>query len=123
MQGTGKLDAYEATVAHWIFECYLDGNSLGKIAVGLEVQGISSPTGKPKWNWETLNKLMANEKYTGRVLLQKTISVGNFRMKNENFMNWYLYSNPHAAIISDEIFKATQQAKFDHAKNQKTQLP
>ena len=90
---------------------------MGKIAVGLEVQGISSPTGKLKWNWETLNKLMSNEKYTGRVLLQKTINVGNFRMKNESFMNWYLSPNPHAAIISDEIFKATQQEKFDHAKN------
>ena len=60
---------------------------------------------------------MSNEKYTGRVLLQKTISVGNFRMKNESLMNWYLYSNPHATIISDEILKATQQEKFDRAKN------
>ena len=62
----------EAAVARWIFDRYLSGNSLGKIAAGLEEQGIPSPTGKPKWSREALNKLLSNEKYTGRVLLQKT---------------------------------------------------
>lgn len=37
----------EAKVVCWIFEQYLAGNSLGKIAVGLERQGIPSPTGRP----------------------------------------------------------------------------
>ena len=39
----------EAQVVCWIFERYLAGDSLGKIAAGLERQGILSPTGKPKW--------------------------------------------------------------------------
>ena len=38
----------EAKVVYWIFEQYLAGNSLGKIAVGLEKQGILSPTGRPR---------------------------------------------------------------------------
>jgi len=45
----------EAKVVHWIFERYLSGDSLGKIADGLERQGIPSPTGKPKWNREALD--------------------------------------------------------------------
>ena len=60
----------EAATVCWIFERYLSGDSLGKIAAGLEEQGIFSPAGKPKWNREALNKLLSNEKYTGRVLLQ-----------------------------------------------------
>ena len=56
----------EAKVVSWIFERYLAGDSLGKIAAGLERQGILSPTGKPKWNREAIDKLLSNEKYTGR---------------------------------------------------------
>ena len=40
----------EAKVVGWIFEQYLAGNSLGKIAAGLERQGIPSPTGRSRWN-------------------------------------------------------------------------
>ena len=61
----------EAKVVCWIFEQYLAGNSLGKIVAGLERQGIPSPTGRPKWNREAIDKLLSNEKYTRRALLQK----------------------------------------------------
>lgn len=102
----------EAAVVRWIFERYLNGDSLGKIADGLEAQDIPSPTGKPRWNREALNKLLSNEKYTGRVLLQKTISVGGSKIKNNGFMNRYLYSDSHEAIISDETFNIAQQEKL-----------
>ena len=38
----------EVKVVCWIFEQYLVGDSLGKIAAGLKRQGIPSPTGKPR---------------------------------------------------------------------------
>lgn len=101
----------EAAVVRWIFERYLSGNSLGKIAAGLEEQGIPSPTGKHRWNREALNKLLSNEKYTEQVLLQKTISVDGSKIKNDGFMDQYLYSDSHEAIISNKMFKATQQEK------------
>ncbi|MFG6350169.1 MAG: recombinase family protein [Oscillospiraceae bacterium] len=104
----------EAATVCWIFEHYLSGDSLGKIATGLEERSIPSPTGKPRWSREALNKLLSNEKYTGRVLLQKTISVGSAKIKNDGFMDRYLYSDPHQAIISDEVFRAVQQKKMRH---------
>lgn len=107
----------EAAVVRWIFKHYLGGDSLGKIADGLEEQGIPSPTGKPKWNREALNKLLSNEKYTGRVLLQKTISVGSSKIKNDGFMDRYLYSDSHKAIIADETFKVAQQEKMRRKNN------
>lgn len=106
------INSNEADIVRWIFDHYLNGDSLGKIAAGLEMQGIPSPTGKPKWNRESLNKLLSNEKYTGRVVLQKTISVGGAKIKNDGFMDRYLYSDSHEAIISDEVFRATQQEKM-----------
>ena len=112
----------EAIVVRWIFERYLNGDSLGRIAAGLEEQGIPSPTGKPKWNREALNKLLSNEKYTGRVLLQKTISTGGSQVKNDGFMERYLYSDSHKAIVSDEIFRDVQQKKLQRTNQPEKEL-
>ena len=107
----------EAQVVCWIFERYLAGDSLGKIAAGLERQGILSPTGKPRWNREAIDKLLSNEKYTGRVMLQKTISTGAVQIENDGLMERYLYAGTHEAIISDEMFMAVQQEKLNRTKN------
>ena len=106
-----------AKVVCWIFEQYLAGDSLGKIATGLEKQGIPSPTGRPKWNREAIDKLLSNEKYTGRVLLQKTVSTGAVQIENNDLMDRYLYTGTHEAIISDEMFMAVQQEKLKRTKN------
>ena len=115
----GKLiiNPDEAAIVRWIFDQYLSGSSLGTIAAGLEKKGILSPTGKAKWNREALNKLLSNEKYTGRVLLQKTVSTGTAQIKNDGLMDRYLYTDSHEAIISDEVFQAVQQKKLSRAKN------
>ena len=107
----------EAMVVCWIFEQYLAGSSLGKIVAGLEQQSILSPTGKPKWNREAINKLLSNEKYTGRVLLQKTISAGATQIENDGLMERYLYTGSHEAIISDELFRKVQQEKLKRTKD------
>ena len=106
----------EAKVVRWIFERYLVGDSLGKIAAGLEKQGIPSPTGRPKWNREAIDKLLSNEKYTGRVLLQKTVSIGSIQIENDGLMDRYLYTGTHEAIILDEMFMAVQREKLSRSK-------
>lgn len=59
--GELEINPREAKVVCWIFERYLSGDSLGRIATGLEKQGILSPTGRPKWNREAIDKLLSNE--------------------------------------------------------------
>jgi len=115
--GQLTIDPDEAAVVRWIFDRYLSGDSLGNITNNLERQGIPSPTGKSKWNREALNKLLSNEKYTGRVLLQKTVSVGGSQMKNDGLMDRFLCTDSHEAIISDEIFQAVQQEKAQRSKS------
>ena len=114
--GELAVNSDEVKVVCWIFEQYLAGNSLGKIAVGLERQGIPSPTGRPRWNREAIDKLLSNEKYTGRVLLQKTVSTGAVQIENDGLMDQYLYTGTHEAIISDEIFMAVQKEKLNRSK-------
>ncbi len=60
----------------------------------------------------TKNDIFRNEKYTGRVLLQKTVSAGGPKIKNNGFMERYLYLDSHEAIISDELFKTAQFEKL-----------
>ena len=85
--GTLVIDHQEAGVVLWIFQQHRAGESLGKIAAGLEKQGILSPTGTQRWNREAVEKLLSNEKYTGRVLLQKTVSTGVVQIKNAGLTN------------------------------------
>ena len=114
--GELEINSDEAKVVSWIFERYLAGDSLGKIAAGLEKRSIPSPTGRPRWNREAIDKLLSNEKYTGRVLLQKTVSTGAVQIKNDGLMERYLYTDVHEAIISDKMFLAVQQEKFSRSK-------
>ena len=80
-------------------------------------KNIHFPTGKTKWYQKALNKLLSNEKYTGRALLQKTVSTGTTQIKNDGLIDRYLYTGSHEAIISDEMFQTVQQKKLSHAKN------
>ena len=60
--------------------------------------------------------ILGNEKYTGRVLLQKTISTGAVQIENDGLMDRYLYTENHEAIISDELFMAVQHEKINRSK-------
>ncbi len=112
------INETEAKIIRWIFDRYLSGDSLGKISVGLEKQSVLSPTGKAKWNREAISKLLSNEKYTGSVLLQKTMSFAGAQFKNEGELGRILIKNHHEAIISTEDFDRVQRMKNERSKSQ-----
>lgn len=114
----GKLivNEPEAEIVKWMFESYLSGYSLGKIAKELYRKGIKSPLGKDKWNREAIDKLLSNEKYIGVVLLQKTFSIMGTQFKNNGIEDKYLTRNSHSAIISLELFKKVQEEKLKRSR-------
>lgn len=114
--GDLTVNQAEAKVVRLIFVWYLAGDSLGKIAAGLEKQGVLSPTGKAKWNREAISKLLSNEKYTGSVLLQKTMSICGTQFKNEGELEQVLIARHHDLIISAQDFETVQQMKHENAK-------
>jgi hypothetical protein len=111
------INEAEAKVVRWIFDRYLAGDSFGKIAARLEKQDILSPTGKVKWNREAISKLLSNEKYTGSVLLQKTLSFYGTQFKNDGDLEQVLIKNHHEAIISVQDFERVRQVKNERAKS------
>ena len=64
--------------------------------------------------WFAMNRILANEKYTGNVLLQKTY-VENFLMgeqiKNAGQREQYFITHHHSPIISQDDFDKVQQEK------------
>jgi len=109
----GKLviNEAESKIVHWIFDRYLIGDNLSKIAAGLERQGVLSSNGKSKWNCEAISKLLSNEKYTGSVLLQKTMSFVGAQLKNDGVLDQVLLKDHHKATISTADFEKVQQVK------------
>lgn len=112
------INEAEAKIVRWIFSSYLAGESFGKIAMGLEKQSIISPTGKAKWNREAISKLLSNEKYTGSVLLQKTMSLCGIQFKNDGELERVFIKGHHEAIISPADFDNVQQMKNERSKTQ-----
>ena len=103
----GKLviNDKQATVVRKIFNWYLGGLSVGKIIKELEHQNIKSPTGKDRWNKHSIEVMLSNEKYTGSVRL--------FDEKKSEVQ--CLSTDNHPAIISEEVYAATQKEKANRS--------
>ena len=102
----------EAEVVRLIFCLRIKGYSLRKISAELESRQILTPTGKSKWSAATLDKLLANEKYSGDVVLQKTFVTNLFsgkQVKNIGQRGQVLIENHHEAIVDRETWKAAQR--------------
>lgn len=121
-EGVLTIVPQEAEAVVWIFESYLNGSSLGEIAKALEAKQILSPSGKPKWNREAISKLLSNEKYIGSVLLQKTVTLAGYQVKNEGDADQVLIRNHHPAIVFRELFEAVQRAKLERSKTVDTRM-
>lgn len=104
----------EARAVRFIFESYLKGASLNMIQEELRQRGIKSPTGKDTWCKQSLNILLSNEKYSGDILLMKSVrlgGIGSRRTRNEGQAERYLAMSTHPAIVDKETFEAVQKEK------------
>lgn len=114
--GELAVDEPDAAVVRKIFWMKVNGSSLREISDWLYRHQILSPTGKDRWSPETIRKLLRNEKYTGDVRLQKTISDDLFskkRSKNMGQLEKYLVWEHHPAIISRELFRRASPEVYE----------
>ncbi len=72
----------QAEVVKMIYQLYLDGYGYYRIVMKLKELGIKSPKGKEKWNYDTIRKILLNEKYKGTLVSGKT-HVQDFISKNK----------------------------------------
>lgn len=96
-----------------IYQWRTYGYSLRKIAELLQERNVVAPKGSARWDIETLNKLLHNEKYTGSVMLQKTYVLDVLASKqkpNNGQMAKFYIRNTHQRIITKEMFDAVNGA-------------
>lgn len=76
------------------------------IAKELDDEGVPTKRGG-KWTSTSVRGILANEKYTGDVIFQKTYTDDSFnRHTNKGELDMYYVADHHEAIISKEDFEA-----------------
>ncbi len=110
--GAPEIDEEQAAVVRRIFARYLMGDSVCRIARGLEADGIKTVRGNEKWSDSVIQGMLRNEKYIGDALLQKTYIADIFTHQSKRNMGElpkYYVHDCHPAIIDRETFRKVQE--------------
>ena len=102
----------QAAIVRRIYRDFMAGKTVGAISRELTVDGIPSPSGKPKWSASTVNSILQNEKYRGSALLQKCFTTDFLTKKrkiNEGEVPQYYIEHSHEAIIDPNEWEAVQE--------------
>ena len=104
--GEWIINEKEAKVIRKIYDDYYRGYGSQQIADRLNKRKIPSPSGT-KWYCSTVAWIIANEKYSGDILMQKTYIVDHLTHKkvknNDAAIEQYFASDHHPAIIPREL--------------------
>lgn len=84
-------------VVRMIFDYYLSGASLGKVADMLAEKRVPSPTGKERWTRAAIDKLLSNAKYIPIVGMEKYMSA-QFERKHRCNIDYDKAGSPRKAI-------------------------
>lgn len=110
--GKPEIVEGEAKIIREIYDKYLEGDSIRKIADYLNDTQIKTPTGKKVWYYGTVKSILSNEKYKGDALINKTYVIDCISKKvkrNDGERAQYYVENNHLAIISPEKFNRVQE--------------
>lgn len=122
VNGEITLIEEEAEIAKRIFDLYLAGYGLQKIANTLNEEGMYSIFGN-EWHPTTVRKVLTNEKYCGDLLLQKVYRENHLTKRkchNTGELPQYFVEDDHPAVVTRQIFMAVQDELKRRAK-EKTQ--
>lgn len=109
--GNLAIDETEAPIVRRIYARFLQGATPQTIAKELTADGIPTPRGKTVWSPSTVGSILANEKYKGDALLQKSFTT-DFLTKtmkvNEGEVPQYYVTGNHEPIINPDTWDAVQ---------------
>ncbi len=109
--GGFEIDEDEAKIVRYIFGLFPQGENPNSIARLLTEKEIPTPAGKTVWSYQTVKRMLQNEKYKGDALLQKLFTVDYLtkqKKKNEGELPQYYVENNHQAIIDKATFDLVQ---------------
>ncbi len=109
--GNLVVNLEEAKTIKLLYGLFLEGRSCYGVAKELTARGMKTPGGKDKWSAGSVKSILANEKYKGDALLQKSFTVDFLTKKkkvNEGEIPQYYVKNNHEAIIEPETWDFVQ---------------
>lgn len=101
-----KINEEQARVVRAIFQAYINGKSLAKIADELKKAGITKADGTANWTGKRIAYILRNEKYKGDALYQKSYTE-DFPFKartNRGERDMYYVKNHNIPIVPADIF-------------------
>lgn len=105
IDGKLHINETEARGVRRIFELYLSGVGMTKIAQILDNEGYKTKKGLGVWSYVSVRNILTNEKYIGDSLLQKSIYNLKSRIVNRGELPQYYVEGTHEAIIDKADFK------------------
>ncbi len=110
--GMPEIVPEEAALVVRIFDMYLAGETPRKISAIMQAEKIKVPGKKLTFSDAMIAGVLANEKYCGDSILQKTVTIdciSKTRRKNTGEAPMYYVQNSHPAIVSRETFHKAQE--------------
>ena len=108
----------QAKIVRRIFKEYLEGKSSIQIARSLESDNIKTVTGLDHWNPRTIDNMLIQEKYSGDVCMQKTLTLDFLtkkKVKNDGYVPKYFIEDNHEGIIPKDLYNEVQAEKLRRA--------
>ena len=103
------INEKQASVVRRIFQMVLNGFGYIKIIEVLNKENIKSPSGS-KWTIRSLERIIKEDTYTGKLTLQKTYRAENHTKKrNLGELRKYIVEDNHEAIIDRDTFNKVQE--------------
>ena len=102
----------EAEIVREIFSMFMSGKSLLQISDEMKSRDYHFEGKDFQFGKAQISNMLRNEKYTGDLVLQKTVTVDcitKTRKRNQGEAPMYLVQNNHPAIISREVFAKAQE--------------
>lgn len=119
VNGTLEPIPEEVKIVRKIFDYYLSGLGIGKIAMELNSQNaIGSP-----WVMGKVRYILSNEKYIGDSIYQKNYTPDVLPLKkvrNYGQVEKYYVSNTHEAVLDKDVFNAVQDMLKQNSETRKS---
>lgn len=109
---TWVIDPKEAGIVREVFQEYLNGRTPREIAKLFIRKGYLKANGREDWTDIAIKSMLANERYVGDALCQKTFTEDYMSHKavvNEGQRTQYFIQNNHEGIIDRETFDKVQE--------------
>ena len=115
------INREQAKIVRRIFDMYLSGIGMFRIAALLNDENVPTITGG-KWYEGTIRGMLKNEKYKGDCILQKYYTPENRRntsVRNNGEVQSYYIEENHPAIVSKAEWDKVQQIMQRHKEQRK----